>query len=149
MEITEIITMIVQILIGLGMLIGGIAFILKWTFKIDKRLIIIEQKFDELEKNIKNLPSAIENSILKQLLPFATIILNTQNNPLSQEELERMKRLMIKLQNDTITVGESEILKSLLEIEKEEAEKKNNANLLLAVTIALGVIALLWFDKKK
>ena len=50
---------------------------------------------------------------------------------------------MTKLQNNTITVDESEILRGYLEIERSEAERNNNSNLILAIGIALAAIALI------
>jgi hypothetical protein len=137
MKPNEIISMIAQILIGLGVIIGAIVFILRWCFNVNKSISKIETKLDAL-------PLKIEGGIIKQLLPFATSVINVQNNPLPQEDIETMRRLMNKLQNSTITQQESVILKNFLEIEKEEAEKKNNSNLLLAIGIALSAIALLF-----
>ena len=142
MEIQNLITIIAGTLAITAIITGAIVFIVRWCFKVERRLSTLELKID-------NLPMEIERRILKQFLPYASSIIDLQNNPLSQEDLERMKRLMKKLQNDTITVTESEILRDLLEIEKEEAEKKQNANLILAIGIALAAIAFLAFDKKK
>lgn len=142
MEAKEVITMIVQILIGLGVIVGALVFILRWCNKVMLRITKIEHKIDTIELQIKDLPIKIEGRIIKQFLPFAANVINSQNNPLSPEEIEEMRRLMKKLQENTITVSESDILKRLLEIEREEAERKNNSNLLLAITIALSAIAL-------
>lgn len=135
MATKDLITMIVQILIGIGVLVGGIVFILKWCNKVMLKITKIEQQ-------LKDMPLKIEGSIIKQFLPFATTIINSQNNPLSPEDIDSMKRLMNKLQNNTITISESEKLKGFLEIEKDEAEKKNNANLLLAIAIAMAAIGI-------
>lgn len=134
--------MVVQILVGLSILSAAIVFVVRWCFNIMKRITKIELKID-------GLPAKIEGGLIKQLLPFATSVINTQNNPLSQDDIEKMRRLMVKLQNNTITEAESITLKGFLEIEKEEAEKKNNANLLLAIGIALAAIALLFTISKK
>jgi hypothetical protein len=144
METKEIVSMVVQVLIGLGVIIGAVVFIVRWCFDITKRVSKIEDKID-------NLPLEIERRILRQFLPFASSIIDLQSNPLSAEDLAKIKRLMKKLQNETITLSESQTLKNLLEIEQEEAELKNNSNLLLAIGIALAAIALAVaiFDKKK
>ena len=144
METKEIITMIVEILVGLSILVGAIVFIVRWCVSITNRVSKIEDKID-------NLPSEIENRIIKQFLPFAISVIDSQNNPLPKEDIERMRRLMRKLQDNSITQEETKILKGLLEIEKEEAEQKNNANLILAIGIALAAIGLMVaaFSKKK
>ena len=142
MKINEIITMIVEIVIGLGVIIGAITYIIKWCFSISNRVSKIEDKIDAL-------PIEIEAKMIKLLLPFSVSTLNLQNNPLPPSDIERMKRLMNKLQLNTITIEESEDLKKLLEVEKEEAEQKNNANLLLAIGIAFAAIAIIFAASKK
>lgn len=136
MEIKELITIILEVLIGLSVLIGGIAFILKWCFSVDKRLILVEQKIDDL-------PDKISGSILNGMLPSAVNIISSENNPLSAEEIKLRNRLLKKLQSHTITKEEAIRLKELLEIESEEAEEKSKWNLLLAIGIALAAIGII------
>ena len=136
METKELITMALQILVGLSIITGCIVFIVKWCFDISKRVYKIEDKID-------GLPIEIESKMIKLLLPFSVSTLNMQNNPLSPDEIVRMNKLMIKLQSSIITIEEAEDLKKLLAVEKEEAENKNNANLLLAIGIALAAISLI------
>ena len=137
MATNEIVTMTAEIIASIAIIIGAVAFIVKWCFNVNKSI-------SKIETELNTLPSRIEGGIIKQLLPFATSVINVQNNPLPQEDIETMRRLMGKLQNSNITQQESVILKNLLEIEKEEAVKKNNSNLLLAIGIALAAIALLF-----
>ncbi len=115
---------------------------MRWCFGISNRVSKIEYKID-------NLPIEIEAKMIKLLLPFSVSTLNLQNNPLPIEDIVRMKVLMNKLQLNTITISETEDLKRFLEVEKIEAEQKNNSNLLLAISIALAAIALVVAISKK
>lgn len=130
-------SIIVQIIVALSILSGGLFFILKWCFSVEKRITRIEYKID-------NLPGKIQGTIISQLLPFASNIINQQTNPLTNEQIQRMRRLMKKLEDNSIKPDEATELKEYLEIEKEEAEQKNNSNLLLAIGIALAAIAIIF-----
>jgi len=143
MATKDLITMIVEILIGLSVLIGGIAFILKWCFKIDKRLNSLEHKID-------NLPNIIKADILSYIVPSAIDKISSGNNPLSAEDIKLRNRLLKKLQDHTITKEEAIVLRNLLEIENEEAKEKQKWDLLFAIGIALAAIALVisLFEKK-
>lgn len=142
MAIKEIMTMVLQLITGLAIITGGVGFIVRWCFKTSQRISKIEDKIDAL-------PLEIDANMIKLLLPFSVSTLNLQNNPLSPEDIARMKILMNKLQSNTITINETEDLNRFLEVEKIEAEQKNNTNLLLAISIALAAIALVVAVSKK
>ncbi len=136
METRELITMILEILIALSLLIGGIAFILRWCFKIDKRLIIVEQKIDDL-------PNRIKSDILDAITPSSVNRIKVENNPLTKEQIQLRNRLLDKLQYKTLTKDEAITLRDMLEIEKDEAERKSKWDLIFAIGIALAGIALI------
>lgn len=144
METKELITMIAEIIITSSVLIGGIAFIVNWCFKTDKRLISVEGKIDEL-------PNKIKADILSYIIPSAVDKISSANNPLSADDIKLRNRLLKKLQDHTITKDEAIVLRNLIEIENEEAKEKQKWDLLFAIGIVLAAIALAIsiFDNKK
>lgn len=135
MEAKELITMIAEIIVTASVLIGGIAFIVNWCFKTDKRLISLENKIDDLPKKIKG-------EIFDKLIPSNIDRIITENNPLTAEQIQLRNRLLRKLQDHTITEDEAIKLRDMLEIENEEAKIKAKWDLIFSIGIVLAAIAL-------
>jgi hypothetical protein len=136
MEAKEVVTMIVEIIIGLSVLVGAIAFIIRWCNKVDRRLGNLENKIDDL-------PNKIKADILQYIIPSAIDRISSANNPLSEENIQLRNRLLRKLQDHTICREEALALKALLDIENEEAREKQKWDLLFAIGIAFAAIALI------
>lgn len=149
----ETIMMIVQILIGLGIITGAIVFIVRWCFNVDRRLIITEQKLitidqkidnlgQKLEQKINDLPQKIKSEIFDNLISPNIDRIVTENNPLTAEEIQLRNRLLRKLQSHTIAEDEAIKLRDMLEIESEEAKEKAKWDLIFSIGIVLAAIAL-------
>jgi hypothetical protein len=68
---------------------------------------------------------------------------------LDKVEFENTKsRLLDKLQQGTISRSEAEMLRGILEQEKEDAERRGNAALVVGIAILLGFVAKYIADEK-
>jgi predicted nucleic acid-binding protein len=75
--------------------------------------------------------------------------LERQKMSLDKVEVENTKsRLLDKLQQGTISRGEAEMLRGILEQEKEDAERRGNAALVVGIAILLGFVAKYIADEK-
>jgi hypothetical protein len=75
--------------------------------------------------------------------------LEGQQMSLDKVETENTKsRLLDKLQQGTISPGEAEVLRGILEQEKEDAVRRGNAALVVGIAILLGFVAKYIADEK-
>jgi len=147
MNTLQIINLIAAIVVSLSLFIGGTVFIVRWCFNVSLKIDRLENSFNNLEKEVKEISNKLELIIIN-LIPSSIAKVRSKNNPLPKEDIKKRHYFLQKLENHTISKIEAKILRDLLKIEEKDAKEVSNWDLLSAIGVILMALNLTLSEKE-
>ena len=147
MNTLQIINLIAAIVVSLSLFIGGTVFIVRWCFNVSLKIDRLENSFNNLEKEVKEVSNKLELIIIN-LIPSSIAKVRSKNNPLPKEDIKKRNYFLQKLENHTISKIEAKILRDLLKIEEKDAKEVSNWDLLSAIGVILMALNLTLSEKE-